>query len=82
MQDKQKRNITNILMEVIKRDLLYIIVIIFCLGAMMYTTEHTGAYVDECNEQWEQQVREQCICGQTIQQMPAIDIAQVIGNAD
>ena len=44
--------------EWIKRDLLYIIVIILCLGACIYVLTQVDTIDDKCNQHWIDQVNE------------------------
>ena len=45
------------LKELIRRDLPYIIVIILCLGAVIYDLMHQQSILDSCNEHWLKQLR-------------------------
>ena len=57
----------------IKRDLLYIIVIVFCLGACLYTLYNVGSHVDSCNDQWIAWVEDKCVCRNQAQGLVPID---------
>lgn len=59
---KKKIKIEERIKLLIQRDLLYIIAIIFVLGAVIYTLLHTGEYVDDCNNTWQEFVESKCTC--------------------
>lgn len=44
----------------VKRDLLYIVAIIICLGTSLYALSHITAAVDDVNAHWVRQWREYC----------------------
>lgn len=45
----------------IKRDSIYIILIIFTLGAVMYELTTLNKYQEKCNDHWKEQLQE-CYC--------------------
>lgn len=62
-EERKKEKDLHPFQQFIRRDFWYILVIMFALFACIYTILHTGEYVDNCNQYWEEQFIEKgCSC--------------------
>jgi hypothetical protein len=43
------------MLELAKKDSIYILLVIFALGASAYTMLHVDSYIDQCNLAWQSQ---------------------------
>lgn len=46
--------------EWLKRDFIYIVLILFALFACIYTVGHVQDYMNDCNEHWAEQFEKNC----------------------
>ena len=64
MVDKLRQNYNKErFFKFIKRDFLYISLLLFALIACVYTIGHVQGYINQCNEQWVEGLESQnCYC--------------------
>jgi len=62
--EQKKKSGKEILKELVKRDFLYIVVILIALIGCLYTLLNVGDYQAKCNQHWQEQIESNCDCRQ------------------
>lgn len=63
MEEKKDVSYQFTPLELIKKDRIYIILLLLALLACMYTIYTVGDYQEKCNEHWEEQFSNgNCVC--------------------
>lgn len=46
----------NLFMELVRRDIVYLILLLLVVGAMLFMYQEASSYTEKCNSHWEEQL--------------------------